>query len=507
LVAESALDPAAAATFQGRTFWFRLAPHHPWPWLNTRGLDAGLVEMWGSVLTAAFQVACLAGCDPIVITGADLSHTGGRPYARTTTYELDWAHAVARGETPEETWRGHVAGSRPIESTDLRGVATTTTPTMLSFRDWLVARAKRSGRRVINATGAGMLFGDGIEQGTLSAVIGQAREIRPMPAGAHRAAAVNTSEIAAELRIIRDTVVTNAFSGPVDDWVAFTEGQIDRTALAEALGEAAAGLESPRRTSMPVGVVPFTALLGSEPARPVFRQMPEAIARLRVGLSGGAPQFIEQDRGALLVRALDVLARLSEHLLRSDDLASGPDPAGIGRTPATALFPWPEAARWAVATFEALLGCAWHHAIGDVAGVETKAGENTRCGDGSDIGTRPHATQASLVLALEWTRCLASVNTEPDPSLIETLGRLASIEAHLRGRLAAESDAVGVILQIDAGSKAGAATFCLPLRLTDAALGHVTNGIIPTPAGTYSLAEISGPDLRAAITLSVHKTP
>jgi hypothetical protein len=102
--------------------------------LNGLGLDVGLVEMWGSVLTAAFQVACLAGCDPIVIVGADLAHTGGRPYARTTTYELDWARTVARGETPDETWRGHIAGTRPIERQDLRGATSTTTPTMLAFK-------------------------------------------------------------------------------------------------------------------------------------------------------------------------------------------------------------------------------------------------------------------------------------------------------------------------------------------------------------------------------------
>jgi hypothetical protein len=40
------------------------------------------------------------------------------------------------------------------------------------FRDWMVAHARRGGRRVINATGAGILSGDGIIQLPLRGVGG-----------------------------------------------------------------------------------------------------------------------------------------------------------------------------------------------------------------------------------------------------------------------------------------------------------------------------------------------
>ena len=49
------------------------------------------------MLTGAVAAACLAGCDPIVMAGSDLAFTGGRPYARGTTYEFDWAWAAAFG--------------------------------------------------------------------------------------------------------------------------------------------------------------------------------------------------------------------------------------------------------------------------------------------------------------------------------------------------------------------------------------------------------------------------
>jgi hypothetical protein len=82
LVAESALEGSASAAFADRIFWFRLSNHHPWRWLNGLDIDVGHIDMWGSVLTAAFRIACLAGCDPIIMVGADLAFTGGRPYCR-----------------------------------------------------------------------------------------------------------------------------------------------------------------------------------------------------------------------------------------------------------------------------------------------------------------------------------------------------------------------------------------------------------------------------------------
>ena len=67
-----------------------------------------------------------------------------------------------------------------IEIPDLRGVSTMTTSTLLSFRDWMLARIKASGRRVINATGAGMLFGEGVEQGTLEGSIVEPCDVAPV---------------------------------------------------------------------------------------------------------------------------------------------------------------------------------------------------------------------------------------------------------------------------------------------------------------------------------------
>jgi hypothetical protein len=180
LVAESALDRSATAHFDGRTFWFRLANHHPWPWLRTLGIDVSQLEMWGSVLTAGFQVACLAGCDPIVLVGADLAFTDSRPYCRGTTYEFDWARGTATGTPLNDVWATQMSRSQTIRVPDVCGHDTIGTTTMQSFRDWMVAAAARSGRRVINATGAGTLFGKGVEQLSLREALSAPSRLRTL---------------------------------------------------------------------------------------------------------------------------------------------------------------------------------------------------------------------------------------------------------------------------------------------------------------------------------------
>jgi hypothetical protein len=120
LVAESALDRGAAAPFDGRTFWLRIAKHHPWPWLNACGIEVGHIDVWGSVLTGAFQLACVAGCDPIIFVGADLAFTGGRPYCRGTTYEFHWAWSTSIGRSLEQAWQHHIDSTKPHASVDRR---------------------------------------------------------------------------------------------------------------------------------------------------------------------------------------------------------------------------------------------------------------------------------------------------------------------------------------------------------------------------------------------------
>ena len=234
LVAETALDPAAASAFEDRTFWFRVADHHPWPWFRELGIDVGRIDVWGSVLTAAFQVAILAGCDPIVLVGADLACTDGRPYARGTTYEFDWAYSTALGADLEHAWRMQVGMFEQLRVPDLRGAETITTPPLQAFRDWMVAQASRCGRRVVNATGAGILFGRGIEQSSLRAALTARREIPSLRSVERRGpSSVSRATLAAQFRGLQQHAVERSMA-PIAQWAEFTGDGFDPSAIDDA---------------------------------------------------------------------------------------------------------------------------------------------------------------------------------------------------------------------------------------------------------------------------------
>jgi hypothetical protein len=61
LVAEPSLHPAGLASFEGRTFFFKVSDHQPWPWLASLGLGRGRLATWGSVATSARDLGLRLG--------------------------------------------------------------------------------------------------------------------------------------------------------------------------------------------------------------------------------------------------------------------------------------------------------------------------------------------------------------------------------------------------------------------------------------------------------------
>jgi hypothetical protein len=160
LVAEASVDPLAMQCFAGRTFLFSVSDHQPWPWLRSLGREAGRLRAWGSVLTTAFDLTLRMGCDPIAFVGADLAFTGNRPYARNVTYEHNWRRVAQLGVPMTRQWADAVELSARAMTVDISGHEVRSAPHLVAFRDWLVEQMRReSGRRFINATGAGILHG------------------------------------------------------------------------------------------------------------------------------------------------------------------------------------------------------------------------------------------------------------------------------------------------------------------------------------------------------------
>jgi hypothetical protein len=233
LVAEGSLHPSAFVHFGGRTFVFHVAQHEPWPWLQSLGLDRGVLGTWGSVATSAFSLALDLGCDPIVFVGADFAFTGGRPYCRGTSFEPTWALWRAGGVTEDEIWASLVNRWPETHEPDLDGTPARTAPHLVSFRDWVVERrALHPDRRVVNGTGAGLLFGDGIDQARTatalwaSAPLDRAAVHRTI-GEAHQGSRGNTATVLAGISRIAAGMDTDT----IDRWVTFAAPSVTPQAL------------------------------------------------------------------------------------------------------------------------------------------------------------------------------------------------------------------------------------------------------------------------------------
>jgi hypothetical protein len=442
LVAESAIDAQVPPVFSGRTFWFHVSNHHPWPWLNANGVDVGGLKAWGSVLTSAFELACLAGCDPIVFVGADLAFTGDRPYARGTTYEFDWAISTADGRPLEEAWRRQMAAGEILRMPDVRGVETATTPVLLSFRDWMLANAGRSGRRVINATGAGMLFGAGLEQASgLTQVLTREISIPSLAAYARSSSTAPASALAAGLRAVAGTPKTDVPTESVlASWAEFSGDAFERATLDEVLCQAAGSLTSTAGARDETNDW-WRPLATHEDVSRTIACVPEGTARFRAALHGvklsldGGRGAESVDTGAVLRAARELLGWIRDTALQADCDVAAETAWNDSRIPISARYAWPQTTRWAIHMYEALLGRAWTASpitqlpaffarpvpFREAAAPTTTGGLHTE--------GHANATSACVQLAFHWLRSQAAFESVEGPALQRMLLEMLAQDA------------------------------------------------------------------------------
>jgi len=523
LVGEASIDPTVIAPFDRRTFWFRVADHQPWPWYHELGIDVGRVDVWGSVLTAAFQVAVLAGCDPIVLVGADLSFTGGRPYCRGTTYEFDWAYAAANGHSMDRAWHPFLKPDEQIRVPNLRGGETSTTGYLQSFRDWLVARAQKSGRRVINATGDGIFFGEGIEQMPLLDALTSSTTLPSLDAVTRVPPSAQVpSVIAARLREVRRGVAGKPAPAPIDRWRDFVGDGFNVEAVGAALDRAertldrrATGRDEERASTL------WAGLSTSAAAQHTLIGLPEAMARFRAALSGASPKTsldpavndAPQTRERWLADAFALLCRICSNPVRSGELASmvAVDQHQLGRAPLGALLAWPPHAGWAVRLFEGLLGAAGSAPLARAAEssffsrpVSLRERSPNRPGRATAATAITHADQACAALVLEWLLCARQLHASPAERDRTSHWWRGFAEALARPGGPADPDGHAVLLLKSSAMDAVE----LPCPADDAHLARVLTGAIarddsskPVEWSEIELAHLTAPDCPASATV------
>jgi hypothetical protein len=237
LVAEPSVHPSTFAHFERRTFMFRVASHHPWPWLMSLGLDRGVLDTWGSVATTAFSLALTLNCGPIIFMGADFAFTDDRPYCRGTSLEGVWSMWAAGGAPYSAIWKAAIDKWPVTTATDVHGQPARTAPHLLTFRDWIVERAgEQAWRGLFNATGAGLLHGGGFEDRTATDVLRSApvlqREL--VHAALQRAHDGSRGDLTRFLTA-GSAIVNSGDPGLVRDWQAFSGGGVTTRAIQSAL--------------------------------------------------------------------------------------------------------------------------------------------------------------------------------------------------------------------------------------------------------------------------------
>lgn len=241
-VAEGSIDPSVFSQFAGRTFTFQVSQHQPWPWLTSIGSGRGSLLAWGSVLTTAFDLACRAGCDPIVFAGADLAYSRGLQYCRNTVYEREW-HDFPTDEARVELFKEYLKTRPHVTHADVNGHDVITTPHFLQFRSWIVSRAGAAApTRVMNGTGGGVLAGDAITQVDLSCLTFPVQSRDPK---AELAAAWTSSSDAD--RAVRDRMqqaLADVNRLPLAAWLDFAGDTATVAQIAERVTRAARTLEA-----------------------------------------------------------------------------------------------------------------------------------------------------------------------------------------------------------------------------------------------------------------------
>ena len=452
MVGEGSLCPSAFDAFAGRTFCFRVAESDPWPWLRGVGLHVGLLRTWGSVLTTAFDLTLRMGCNPIVFAGADLAYTGGRPYARETIYELDFAQAASRGETQPNTWKRWTGDRAGISMAGVGGEPVVTASRLVAFRDWIVdTAAGETGRRVVNATGGGILVGGSIEQHSLDEVIPPASPAvrRSMMSEIWRSSRRGSDASAALARAI-DALRHDSDSVVLDRWAA---------KCGERASDLAAALDSASR-QLNAGASARTVTMRD--AQSCGPRLPESIALLRSFMAAEAtPEWLGVGHPGVLARSPD------EWLQRAGDAlhdAAALTPAALAPSEGTyakRVFPisaWLVWNRPAMSAWVRVEGCLGHalYAAGIRAASPGQPLAHVRPPAWPDEATTSRVEHVSrdIVLCaalLEWAAVAGACRPSADMTLVHKV--LAAAARLARGESLEGTDSVECRVTLEHGNR------------------------------------------------------
>ena len=126
-----------------------------------------------------------------------------------------------------------------VQEPDIHGHPARTAPHLVSFRDWIAQRAgKHPERRIVNATGAGILAGAGIVQRTAGHTLWRSSPLDRAAVHA-RVREAHSSTVGDPRRLFEAIAETTAEVGDLHRhlarWMDFTNSSVDARAILAAL--------------------------------------------------------------------------------------------------------------------------------------------------------------------------------------------------------------------------------------------------------------------------------
>ncbi len=125
-------------------------------WLQKIIGEKGDVRAGGSVATSAFDLAVKMGCDPVILTGQDMSYVNGQSHSGGTIQEAVRNGVKLNFDVDSPGNNGDPSLSDLFKSEDIFGRPVVTTLKMDSWRQWYELIIERESPPALNATEGGL---------------------------------------------------------------------------------------------------------------------------------------------------------------------------------------------------------------------------------------------------------------------------------------------------------------------------------------------------------------
>lgn len=157
LVADPAIYPASLKNYPGRVI-VSSSVFPPGRVIESFSGNKGYLAAGGSVSVAAFDFARLLGCNPILITGLDLSFKHDRTHLRGSLIDLYRINRSTRLNPILNSVAEYMTSGAPFKMFNSKNKPCYSDKRMLLYKSWFEKNIPGTSADVINSTGEGLLL-------------------------------------------------------------------------------------------------------------------------------------------------------------------------------------------------------------------------------------------------------------------------------------------------------------------------------------------------------------